>query len=202
MWLIRPHSDEAGLDATALTQIVNCRFMSLYPMKIFIPLLGLVFVGALLVWADWPMEPLALDQSIDRVVIEKSVRKLTLFYHDIVVKQYPVALGRNAVGAKEREGDRKTPEGVYRIIEHKRPSGFHLALRISYPEERDQAKARALGVPPGSDIMIHGIKNGLGWIGRMHRKLDWTAGCIAVTNSEIEEIGRLVSDGTVVEIRP
>jgi murein L,D-transpeptidase YafK len=171
-------------------------------MKKPITLLVIVSVAALLAWADWPYNRLASDTHVDQILIEKSVRRLTLLQGGLPVKQYRVALGRNAVGPKEKEGDKKTPEGIYHVLEHKRPSGFHLALRVSYPEARDIARARANGASAGSDIMIHGIKNGLGLLGRMHRWVDWTAGCVAVTNSEIEEIWMLVVDGTPVEIRP
>lgn len=194
--------EETGEHASAPPQMGHDRSRPVDRMKTFLGWLVALLLGALLIWAHWPASALPLDQPVDRIAIEKSARRLTLLYHDAVVRQYSVALGRNPAGPKEREGDRKTPEGIYHIVEHKRPSGFHLALRLSYPEERDRARARSLGASPGSDIMIHGIKNGLGFIGRMHRCFDWTAGCIAVTNPEIEEIGRLVADGTVVEIRP
>lgn len=193
---------EAGEDARAPHQIGNDDSRPLDHMKTLFVWLVAVLLGALLIWAHWPASALPPEQPVDRVLIEKNARRLTLLYHGATVRQYSVALGRNPRGPKEREGDRKTPEGVYHIVEHKRPSGFHLALRLSYPEERDLARARSIGMSPGSDIMIHGIKNRLGFVGRMHRCFDWTAGCIAVTNPEIEEIGRLVADGTVVEIRP
>ncbi len=81
-------------------------------------------------------------------------------------------------------------------------SAFHLSLHISYPNSEDTLRAEGFGLPPGGDIMIHGIRNGWGWLGRLHRLADWTQGCIAVTNREIEEIWKLVPDGAVVEILP
>lgn len=138
----------------------------------------------------------------DKVLIEKKARRLTLYAKGQQIKVYKVALGRNSEGAKEREGDKKTPEGTYVIDSRNRNSGYHLALHISYPNEQDKKRAKELGVSPGGDIMIHGIRNGLGWIGSFHTWFDWTKGCIAVTNSEIEEIDKLVPNGTVVEIRP
>ena len=171
-------------------------------MRIAIILVIVASFVALFVWANWPLEAVDSKLQVDRVKIEKSARRLTLLHLGIPVKEYTIALGKNAAGPKEKAGDKKTPEGVYRILEHKRQSAFHLALRVSYPDEHDIAHAKALGVSPGSDIMIHGMKNGLGFIGRMHRWIDWTAGCIAVTNAEIDEIGNLVADGTPVEIRP
>ena len=112
------------------------------------------------------------------------------------------ALGGSPVGPKERQRDNKTPEGTYTIESRNRHSDYHLSLRISYPNEKDKKRAKELGVSPGDDIMIHGIKNGLSWVGGFHTEIDWTEGCIAVTNKEMEEIARLVPNGTPVEIRP
>lgn len=140
--------------------------------------------------------------SADRVLIEKADRRLTLYAKGEVLKVYRIALGGNPVGAKERQGDNKTPEGKYHIEGRNRDSRFHLSLRISYPNERDRKRARELGVAPGSDIMIHGLKNGYSWVGDMHTVNDWTQGCVAVTDEEIEEIAKLVPNGTPVEIRP
>ena len=100
------------------------------------------------------------------------------------------------------KGDNKTPEGTYTIESRNRRSDFHFSLRISYPNEKDRKRAKELGVSPGGDIMIHGIKNGLSYVGGFHSTVDWTEGCIAVTNKEMEEIARLVPNGTPVEIRP
>ncbi|MDY0385362.1 L,D-transpeptidase family protein [Trichlorobacter sp.] len=138
----------------------------------------------------------------DRILIEKKARRLTLFARGKELKSYPIALGGNPNGPKERQGDNKTPEGIYRIESRNRNSSYHLALRISYPNERDKKRAKELGVSPGGDIMIHGIKNGFSWVGGLHTEADWTQGCIAVTNQEIEEIEKLVPNGTTVEIRP
>ena len=96
----------------------------------------------------------------------------------------------------------KTPEGIYKIDGRNPQSDFHLALHISYPSAEDEKRAAANGVPSGFDIMVHGIQNGRGWIGAFHRWKDWTAGCIAVTDEEIEELWRVTSDGTTIEIRP
>ncbi len=145
-------------------------------------------------------EPLKL--TADRVLVEKSARRLTLLRDGRVLKTYAVALGSSPRGHKQQEGDGRTPEGVYQIDFHKPDSDFHLALHISYPNADDTGRAAARGVAPGGDIMIHGLRNGLGAIGAAHRLHDWTAGCIAVTNAEIEEIFRAVPDGTPIEIRP
>jgi L,D-peptidoglycan transpeptidase YkuD (ErfK/YbiS/YcfS/YnhG family) len=141
-------------------------------------------------------------EPADKVLIEKNERRLTLFSNGEVVKTYKIALGGNPVGPKERQGDNKTPEGTYFIDSRNGNSEYHLSLRISYPNEKDKKRAKELGVSPGGDIMIHGIKNGYSWIGSLHAEIDWTKGCIAVTDKEMQEIYRLVPDGTVVEITP
>ena len=141
-------------------------------------------------------------EPVDKVLIEKKKRRLTLISGGKAIKTYKIALGGNPVGPKERKGDNKTPEGTYTIVSRNRHSDYHLSLRISYPNGKDVKRAKALGVSPGGDIMIHGIKNGLAWLGGFHSEIDWTEGCIAVTNKEMEEIARLVPNGTPVEIRP
>lgn len=146
--------------------------------------------------------PLALGVVADRVLIEKTARRLTLLQRGHVLKSYRVSLGRRPEGPKQQEGDYRTPEGRY-VIDARTPrSRFHLALHVSYPNAQDIAQAAARGVSPGGDIMIHGIRNGFSWVGRLHRLIDWTQGCIAITNPEIDEIARAVPDGTEVEIRP
>ena len=119
-----------------------------------------------------------------------------------VIRTYKVALGKNPVGPKERQGDGKTPEGDYFISGRNRASSYHRSLAISYPNRTDRARAKKLHVDPGGDIAIHGLPNGRGWIGAAHRLADWTLGCIAVTDEEIEEIWRLVPNGTPVRINP
>jgi tetratricopeptide (TPR) repeat protein len=138
----------------------------------------------------------------DKILIEKKERRLTLIAKGKALKTYKIALGGNPIGPKERQGDNKTPEGTYIIDSRNRDSRYHLSLHISYPNEKDRKRARELGVSPGGDIMIHGIKNGLSWVGDMHSEIDWTKGCIAVTDEEIEEIDKLAPNGTIVEIRP
>ena len=142
------------------------------------------------------------NRSADRILIEKGARRLTLISRGELLKTYKIALGGNPIGPKERQGDNKTPEGIYVIDARNRDSRFHLSLHISYPNERDKNRAKELGVSPGGDIMIHGIKNGFSWLGDAHAEVDWTKGCIAVTDEEIEEISRLAPNGTIVEIRP
>lgn len=139
---------------------------------------------------------------VDRIVIDKSKRQLTLLNGDRPFRTYSVALGGAPKGHKQFEGDERTPEGVYTIDFRNHHSNFHLALRISYPNEADRMRAMEAGLNPGGQIMIHGLKNGQGWLGERHLGDDWTDGCIAVTNSQIEEIWSLVDLGTPVEIRP
>lgn len=103
---------------------------------------------------------------------------------------------------RKGRGDHKTPEGTYVIDSRNHDSRYHLSLHISYPNGRDKKRTRELGVCPGGGIMIHGIKNGFSQVGASHTLVDWTKGCIAVTDEEIEEIDRLVPLGTIVEIRP
>jgi len=113
-----------------------------------------------------------------------------------------VALGQGGLAPKQRAGDGRTPEGRYVIDSRNSASAYHRSLHISYPNPEDRKRAAKLGVSPGGDIMIHGLPNGKGFIGSAHRAYDWTLGCVAVTDAEIEEIWKLVPDGTPVEIRP
>lgn len=140
--------------------------------------------------------------KVDRMILKKSERKLILMKGELVLKSYKVALGRNPIGPKRQEGDKKTPEGSYIIDRHDPKSSFHLSLHISYPSAADHEQALHRGVRPGGDIMIHGIRSGMGWIGPLHRLADWTQGCIAVTNREIEEIYAIVPDGTPIDLQP
>ena len=141
-------------------------------------------------------------QVVDRIVVKKADHTLSLLSHGHIIKTYHVSLGPNPVGPKQKQGDGKTPEGTYVIDSRNAASKFHLSLHVSYPNAADRARAKAAGVDPGRDIMIHGLGRGLGWMGPLQRTRDWTAGCIAVTNAEIEEIWARVKVGTVVDIRP
>ena len=138
----------------------------------------------------------------DKILIEKQARRLMLISKGEVLKTYKIALGGTPNGPKERQGDNKTPEGTYFIDARNKDSRYHLSLHVSYPNERDKKRARELGVSPGGNIMIHGIKNGFSWVGDSHTEVDWTKGCIAVTDEEIEEIEKAAPNGTIVEIRP
>ena len=138
----------------------------------------------------------------DRVIVIKHQRKLTLMHAGAVLKTYSLALGAAPVGAKERQGDHRTPEGLYVLDSRNDHSHFYKAIHISYPNAEDRKRAARLGVSPGGDVFIHGLPNGYGFVGAAHRLHDWTDGCIALTNAEIDEIWSLVPNGTPIEIKP
>jgi murein L,D-transpeptidase YafK len=167
-------------------------------MKIIMYIVFALLIGA----CGFPADRILNDNvKADRIMLIKSERKLLLLTNGHVLKTYKVALGRNPIGPKIKAGDGKTPEGLYIIDRHNPNSSFHLSLHISYPSDADRNRAYRAGASPGGDIMIHGLKNGLGWIGPLHRLVDWTQGCIAVTDKEIDEIAALVPDGTPIEIQ-
>jgi murein L,D-transpeptidase YafK len=149
-------------------------------------------------WSQTPARPLRAD----RVVVLKKERTLQLLSQGKIVKTYKVALGGDPVGPKTRQGDHKTPEGVYVLDSRNAHSQFYKSIHISYPSACDRAAARRRGVSPGGDVFLHGLPKGYGWVGASHRLHDWTHGCIAVTNEEIDEIWAAVPDGTPIEIRP
>jgi murein L,D-transpeptidase YafK len=119
-----------------------------------------------------------------------------------VIRSYRVALGGDPIGPKARLGDHKTPEGVYVLDSRNGHSQFYKSLHISYPSVREREAARQRGVSPGGDVFVHGLPDGYGWVGSLHRLKDWTDGCIAVTNAEMNEIWQAVADGTPIKIRP
>lgn len=154
-----------------------------------------------LTWAHWET-PLPKSAKADRIVILKGRRELQLLLDGIVEKTYSISLGRGPIGPKAREGDGKTPEGIYRIDSKNGVSRFHRALHISYPTTTQRDTAQKKGLRPGGDIMIHGLPRRFGWLGKLHRIWDWTDGCVAITNPEMDELWRAVTNGTVIEIRP
>jgi murein L,D-transpeptidase YafK len=165
----------------------------------FLPVICIVTV---LIAVNWHSDPLPANSVADRIEVFKARRTLELWKGDHLLKRYTVSLGHNAIGPKVREGDSRTPEGTYRIDSRNPTSRFHLALHISYPDSMAVKQASALKVSPGGMIMVHGLRNGLGWIGTLQRLVDWTDGCIAVTDPEIEEIWRAVPDSTAISIHP
>lgn len=166
-------------------------------------LLLAVLLGVWLLYPDseTPPPPLTpLTKQIDHILIEKSARRMTVFRGGQPVRGYDIALGFAPEGDKEQEGDGKTPEGEFVINRRNPNSSYHLSLGINYPLPEDNARAQAAGVSPGGDIFLHGqpttLPNAITLPG------DWTAGCIAVANLEIEELWRITPNGTSVEIRP
>jgi murein L,D-transpeptidase YafK len=161
----------------------------------------LIFLAALFIFSGSSL--FAQDSiNIDYIKIIKSERKLLTYTKGKLLKTYKIALGKNPVGQKLKEGDGKTPEGIYEISAKNSKSSYHLSLKISYPNERQIEEAKKQSVNPGGEIMIHGIRNGLGFVGKYQSIIDWTQGCIAVSNKEIEEIYNSISLGTKVEILP
>lgn len=164
-----------------------------------------IFIGAAILAAMYnltPDEVLSQQANIDKILVLKSDRKLLVFEKGQLLKSYSLSLGKNPVGAKEFEGDGKTPEGKYYISDKSDSSRFYKNLAISYPDSANSAYSAKLGKAPGGDIKIHGLRNGLGFIGKFHRLSDWTAGCIALTNAEIDEIYTHTPLGVEIEIRP
>lgn len=168
-------------------------------MKTFFLLL--LTVLAVFSWSQYRDRPLQQGKA-DKILVEKSARRLSLLSQNQLLKSYRIALGFQPEGKKQQEGDGRTPEGIYRI-DYKNPnSGYHLSLHLSYPNRDDLNNAKNLSVSAGGNIMIHGMKNGLGRIGKLHQLLDWTAGCIALTDREMDEVWQAVAEETIVEIRP
>ena len=137
---------------------------------------------------------------VDHILIEKSARRLTASRAGQKVLQYDIALGFDPIGDKSREGDGKTPEGLFTVDRRNPNSSYHLSLGITYPQPEDIRRAAEAGIDPGGDIFIHGQPNALGNL--LQLPGDWTAGCIAISNAEMEQLWRLVDLGTKVEIRP
>lgn len=162
-------------------------------------LLGLLM--GLRVYYFIPERKLPDDPNVDLIVVFKSKRQLQVYSNGQLLKTYKISLGRNPVGDKEFVGDNRTPEGIY-FINGKNPhSRYHKNLGISYPNKQDVEHALKLGKSPGGDIKIHGFRNGYGFVGKFHRWLDWTNGCIALTDKEVDELYDAVKIGTRIEIR-
>jgi murein L,D-transpeptidase YafK len=162
---------------------------------------NLLCIGLISLTCSMPAQQPAA-QKADSVLILKKDHVMELLAGGKVIRTYKVALGTGGLAPKEREGDGRTPEGHYVIDSRNAASEYHLALHVSYPNAEDRKRAAKLGVAPGGAIMIHGLPKGKGWIGAGHRIYDWTLGCIAVTDEEIDEVWKLVPVGTPVEIRP
>lgn len=152
---------------------------------------------ALLSWSC-----LAAAEKADLVVVSKSESRLYLERAGKRFDSFKVAFGGDSKGHKQREGDKRTPEGRY-MLDSKNPnSAFYKSIHISYPNAADRAAAKARGVSPGGDVMIHGQKNGWGWLAPISQLFDWTDGCVALRNSDMEKVWNAVDVGTPIEIQP
>lgn len=140
--------------------------------------------------------------KIDYILVEKQKRQITFFHQQKPLRVYKVALGFSPEGHKTEQGDGKTPEGLYKVVAKNPKSRFHLSIKISYPSKQDRQAAAEKGVNPGGEIMIHGLGKAFGFLGAKHTLRDWTLGCVALTNEQIEELYPYIGIGTTVEIRP
>ena len=159
-------------------------------------------IAGLTTYYFYPEDKLPDNAQIDNIVVYKSKRQMLVYSNGQLLKTYKISLGRQPIGVKEFEGDKKTPEGVYFIDDKNPNSGYHKNLGVSYPDKDDKENAKRLGKSAGGNIKIHGIRNRIGFIGKFHCWFDWTLGCIAVTNAEIDELFRAVKVGTRIEINP
>lgn len=157
--------------------------------------------NAFLVVAVFFLSMSALAETADSVLVDKSEKKLYLLKDGTIFAEYSVAFGANSEGHKQQEGDERTPEGRYLLDYKKADSSFYKAIHISYPSEADKKAAAANGVDPGGLIMIHGQRNRLGWLSFITQRFNWTDGCIAVSNGEMDEIWNSVPVNTPIEIR-
>ncbi len=148
-----------------------------------------------------PMAAFA-QPKVDLVRVDKSERRMELLSGGKVLRQFSIALGDNPIGHKQQEGDERTPEGRYLLDYRKPDSAYHRSIHISYPDARDIESARQRGVSPGGAIMIHGQRNGWGWAAPLMQRRDWTDGCIALSDADMDMVWELVGPGTAIEIVP
>ena len=163
--------------------------------------ISLIILG-LTVYYFYPGNQLLTNIQIDNIIVYKSQRQLLAYSNGQLIKIYKISLSSRPIGDKEFEGDKKTPEGVYFINDKNPNSDYHKNLGISYPDKDDIEKAKRLGKSTGGDVKIHGLRNGFGFISKFQRWYDWTAGCIALTNEEIDELYSAVKIGARIEIKP
>ncbi|WP_234406181.1 L,D-transpeptidase family protein [Methylobacillus glycogenes] len=136
------------------------------------------------------------------MLVIKHENKLQLRAGDKLIQEFHVVFGKHAIGHKRQEGDKKTPEGRYVLDYKKADSAFYKAIHISYPNAEDRSQAKAQGVNPGGQVMIHGQKNGWGWLSFINQQFNWTNGCIALSNADMQQVWDKVAPGTVIEIKP
>jgi murein L,D-transpeptidase YafK len=163
--------------------------------------IAFIFLG-FTVYYFYPENNLPSNIQIDKLVVYKSKRQMLAYSNGQLLKTYKISLGKQPIGDKQFEGDKKTPEGFYLINDKNAHSGYHKNLGISYPNKDDIYNAKQLGKSTGGDVKIHGLKNNQGFINKFHRWFDWTLGCIALTNEEIDELYQSVKIGTPIEIKP
>ncbi len=161
-----------------------------------------IFLVVLVSYYFYPEMKLPKNIPVDSIVVYKSKRQLLAYSNGKLLKTYKISLGKKPTGHKQIEGDKRTPEGVYYINAKNPESSYHKNLGISYPNKTDIETAREIGKLSGGDIKIHGLKNNLGFIGKFQRWYDWTAGCIALTNQEVDELYDATIIGTKIEIKP
>lgn|SRR3990167_1849757 len=170
--------------------------------KIFVILISSMVPFVALFSADVKADLNGKLPQIDYILIEKSKRTMVVYHVKEILKKYKIALGGSPKVHKERQGDCKTPEGLYAINGKNINSRYRKALKISYPNDQDKKHCAKIGCSTGNDVMIHGLHNSDSWLGRLHRLRDRTLGCIAVTDEEIDEIFAATPVGTQVEIKP
>jgi murein L,D-transpeptidase YafK len=163
---------------------------------------GSFIIMALVVYYFYPEKKLPTNATIDKIVVLKSKREMLVYSGNQLLKTYTISLGKVPVGAKESEKDGRTPEGNYTVNAKNPNSTCYKNLGISYPNANDITKSKTTGLPTGGDIKIHGMLNGYGFIGKFHRFADWTAGCIALTDDEMDEVYNHTPVGASIEIRP
>lgn len=171
-------------------------------MKKWIVRILILAITVVVIYYFIPEKELPPNIKVDKLVVTKGRRIMEAYSNGEVVKIYSISLGRNPLGDKEFEGDKRTPEGSYTINHKNANSGYHKNLGVSYPNKDDISDAKSKGLKPGGEIKIHGIRNGLGFIGKFHRLFDWTAGCIALTDKEVDELYENVIIGTPIIINP
>ena len=171
--------------------------MKKWTLRIF-----LLFIIAALGYYVYPEAALPVNTKIDRLVVTKGKRIMQAYSRGQLIKTYKISIGQNPWGDKQFEGDKRTPEGEYTINDRNEHSSYHKNLGVSYPNKADKEEAVKKGLNPGGEIKIHGLRNGLGFLGKFHRIFNWTAGCIAVTNAEIDELCSAVIIGTPIVINP
>src|SRR5688572_5950517 len=170
-------------------------------MKKLFVIFGLVIL-VVATYYFYPEKTLPAETRINKILIRKNDREMDVYSNESLIKTFSISLGGNPYGHKQVQGDQRTPEGRYFVDSKNNRSGYHKNLGISYPNKNEKGEAKRKGIDPGGEIKIHGIRNGFGFIGKFQRWYDWTDGCVALTDQEIDELYKSVEIGTPVEILP